>query len=322
MSRDGRKLLVFVHSPRNPGRYFLLNTESNKVQLIGDTAPRGTIELLVDMQIHEATSEDGTRIETFLTLPKNVESPPLVVMPHGGPIGVSDHRGFDRVAQYLASEGFAVLQMNYRGSSGFGKAFLDSGKKQWGGEIERDVKASLDHIVGLDLVDADRVCIAGGSYGGYSALMSAVLYPDRYRCAAAIAAPTDLGLMFSSSDFAQTESGRESFAEVVGDPNTEYERLLEISPIYNVEKIQIPLHIGHGWWDTRVDVDHAFRLMAMLDLYNKDYESWIFDRARHSLTLGQGVIYYEILAAFLHKHLDEPVAPQGDSSAHWSARPR
>jgi dipeptidyl aminopeptidase/acylaminoacyl peptidase len=309
ISRDAKKIIVLVSSPRNPGAYYLLNTTTNRFKKVGDVAPHLTPERLVDMQRHEAISPDGTLVETFLTLPRDVQSPPLVVMPHGGPIGVSDRRVFDPVAQYLASEGFAVLQMNYRGSAGFGRAFLESGKKQWGGAIERDVKASLDHIVSLGLVDADRVCIAGQSYGGYSALMSAALYPERYRCAAAYAAPADIGLMFGTSDFAQTESGRKSFADIVGDPNDEYEKLLEASPIYNLEKIQIPLHISHGWLDQRVDIDHTYRLMAMLDLHGKKYESWIFDRARHSFTLEQAAIYYQELAAFLHQHLDEPVAP-------------
>jgi dipeptidyl aminopeptidase/acylaminoacyl peptidase len=112
--------------------------------------------------------------------------------------------------------------------------------------------------------------------------------------------------MFGSSDFAQSDEGRASFAEVVGDPNTEYEKLLEISPIHQAEKIQVPLHISHGWKDRRVDIDHAFRLMAMLDLYDKSYESWISEETRHSLTNEEAAIYYQKLSAFLHVHLDEP----------------
>ncbi|HEY5658175.1 MAG TPA: alpha/beta fold hydrolase [Myxococcota bacterium] len=305
-SRDDRYLVAFTTSPQNPGAYYLLNTEKNEAEPLGRVLPELGPEDLMEVKHVVVTTDDGVRLEGFLTLPKTQEKPPLVVMPHGGPIGVRDERAFDASSQYLAAQGFAVLQVNYRGSWGYGKAFLAAGMKQWGLGIEDDVDAVLDRVLQLDLVDADRMCIAGASYGGYSALMTAVRHPERFRCAASLAGVTDIPLMFNRSDLSTDDFWKRTFVNIAGDPEREFERMLERSPAYRAAEIQVPVFVAHGTWDRRVDIDHAFRLMAMLDLYRKPYEWMMIEEGRHSFTIEQARSYYRMLANFLWKHLQEP----------------
>jgi dipeptidyl aminopeptidase/acylaminoacyl peptidase len=305
-SREDLYLLVFASNPRNPGAFYLLNTETNEAKRIGQLAPWLGPEDLMEVKPLTVLADDGARLEAFLTLPRAQEKPPLVVMPHGGPIGVRDERSFDPASQYLAAQDFAVLQVNYRGSWGYGKAFLEAGKQQWGLRIEDDLDAVLDHVSQLNLVDSERVCIAGASYGGYSALMSVVRRPERFRCAASMAGVTDIPLMFNRSDISTNDLLRDAWVEIVGDPKEDYDRMRELSPAYRASEITVPIFVAHGIWDERVDVDHAFRLMNMLDLYDKPYEWLLFEEASHDLTIEQARTYYISLANFLWKHLAEP----------------
>jgi dipeptidyl aminopeptidase/acylaminoacyl peptidase len=305
-SREDLNLLVFASNPRDPGAFYLLNTVTNEAKRIGQVAPWLSPEDLMEVKALTVRADDGTRLEAFLTLPRAQEKPPLVVMPHGGPIGVRDERSFDPASQYLAAQDFAVLQVNYRGSWGYGKAFLEAGKHQWGLRIEDDLDAVLDHVSQLDLIDDDRVCIAGASYGGYSALMSVVRRPERFRCAASLAGITDIPLMFNRSDISTNDPMRDAWVDMLGDPDEDYERMRELSPAYRASGISVPIFVAHGIWDQRVDIDHAFRLMNMLDLYDKPYEWLLLEDAYHDLTIEQARTYYISLANFLWKHLAEP----------------
>lgn len=316
-SADQKLLLLAVADARNPGEFYLLDTSSNQATLLGAVQPGLDREDLTQTMQLEATSADGTQIEAFLTRPDREDPVPLVVMPHGGPIGVRDDRNFDPMVQYLASAGMAVLKVNYRGSWGYGKAFLDAGRRAWATGIEDDIDAAVRAALDAGGLDNDRICIAGASYGGYSALMSTIRHPTSFRCAVSLAGPTDLLYMFASSDFAATRSGRTAFMEIVGDPATERERLMEISPVYQAATIRTPLLLAHGTIDQRVDIDHAHRLMGMLDLLGTEYEWYPIPYGWHSLRLEQHAAYAERLREFLAKHLDVPVparAPHGEQA--------
>lgn len=302
-SRDGHQLIALVSSESDLGTYYLLDTESGDAMPVGRVAPWIEARDLSPVEVFDTRSPDGTPIQSFLTQPRGA-NPPLLVMPHGGPLGVRDERRFDPAAQYLASKGIAVLQVNYRGSSGYGRSFLDAGKRQWGEGIEDDIEAAVRQVVESGRVDGSRICIAGISYGGYSALMSVVRHPKRYRCAATLNGVTDIALLFNSSDFAQTKGGREAFAEIVGDPATEYERLRQTSPVYRVAEIGVPVHVAQGLLDHRVDPEHAFRLLLMLELHGKQFEFLPRPEMEHSFDdLADMGSYYHRLRLFLWKYL-------------------
>ena len=163
-SRDRRYFVVVARSPRDPGTYYVLDTQTNTTTKIAQTMPWLDPAELADVEAFRVTSTNGLEIEAFLARPHGVAGkPPLVVLPHGGPWDVHDVRDFDPLVQSLAAGGLAVLQVNYRGSSGRGRAFIDAGKQQWGKGIEEDLEAAVDEVVRRGLVDGARICIAGGA---------------------------------------------------------------------------------------------------------------------------------------------------------------
>jgi len=303
---DRRLSTILVSGPRNPGQYHLIDAENRNIADLGGVKPWLDPAQLAPVTAIEVTPKHGKAIEAFLTLPRwfTRKRPPLVVMPHGGPIGVQDTRDFNPVVQSLAAEGYAVIQVNYRGSGGRGTGFLEAGMGAWGQGIEDDIEAAIDHVVAARKVDADRVCIFGGSYGGYSALISITRRPQRYRCAAAAAAPTDLLLM--SSEFSDAEDGRRVFTRIVGDPDADRENLITISPAYRATEMNVPILLIYGDQDRRVDLEHAYRMRAMLEAHGKPYEWMLLEGAGHEPTPDQWEQMMRRVHGFLEKHLDAP----------------
>ncbi len=314
-SRNRRFLTVLVNDPRDPGHHYFVDTQRGKTVDVGAAMQRVDPELMAPVTAMKVAAKDGKQIEAFLSVPVKFSGklPPLVVMPHGGPIGVSDSREFNPVVQSLATGGYAVLQVNYRGSAGKGTSFLEAGQRAWGREIEDDIEAALDHVLAQKRVDPKRICIFGGSYGGYSALISITRRPQRYRCAVAAAAPTDLLLVFQSSDFASTKEGRREFAKIVGDPERDREHLIEISPAYRAHEMDVPILLIHGDRDLRVDIEHSYRMKAMLEANGRSPEWMVLRDAEHSPTRSQSVRLMERVLEFLDAHL-APAAVKGVSA--------
>lgn len=304
-TRDRRFLTVLANDPRDPGHHYFVDTQTGKMIDAGAAMRRIDPALMAPVTVMKVAAKDGQQIEAFLALPVKFSGrlPPLVVMPHGGPIGVSDSREFNPVVQSLATGGYAVLQVNYRGSAGRGTSFLEAGQRAWGREIEDDIEAALDRVVAEKRVDPERICIFGASYGGYSALISITRRPQRYRCAVAAAAPTDLLLMFQSSDFASTEEGRGEFATIVGDPDRDREHLIEISPAYRAAEMNVPILLIHGDQDFRVDIEHSYRMKAMLEANGRSPEWMVLRDAGHTPTPSQFVRLMERVIEFLDAHL-------------------
>jgi dipeptidyl aminopeptidase/acylaminoacyl peptidase len=212
-----------------------------------------------------AKARDGFEVESYLTLPATGgHRHPLVVMPHGGPQGVRDTRSFDPEVQLLAHYGYAVLRVNFRGSSGFGKAFREGGLHNWGRGIEDDILAALDGALAAQPLDTARVALRGTSYGGYSALMGLVRSPDRFRCGVAIAAVTDLPLLFVAGDGGQRVDDRKALGTLLGDPLRKLAELEDMSPAYRTRDLRQPILIVHERGDARVPIEHAMRLGLML----------------------------------------------------------
>ncbi len=316
-SRDHRFFALSVHGDREPGEFYFLDKERNELVKLGRINDAIHPEKLVPVQCLEVVSADGTKLEAYLARPDRADGrpPPLVVIPHGGPIGVRDSGYFDPLTQYLATAGLAVLRVNYRGSAGFGRSFLEAGAKEWGRGIEDDIDAAVDAVIERGWVDPARMCIAGGSYGGYSAVMSTIRRPDRYRCAVTINGVSDLPLMIWN-DSAAPWAAR-WLVEHVGDPKEEFDRLIEVSPAYHVDQLKAPIFIIHGSEDQRVDPEQSYRLRAMMEAQGKPYEWLEIPHMEHSPSTVQWRMIGYALKWFVQCHLGEIDPPE---SRKWHGR--
>ncbi|WP_196492463.1 alpha/beta hydrolase family protein [Psychrosphaera haliotis] len=194
----------------------------------------------------------GKKLTGYLTIPNGVKQPPLIVYPHGGP-HARDYKYFDPQLQYFVSMGYAVLQVNFRGSAGFGNDFETAGYFQWGKRMQQDVYDAMDWVIGTNRVSRDKACIVGGSYGGYVALTASFQQPERFDCVVSIAGLSDLKTMVMNGDNFGFYTGH-----IVDVTNEEaVEKLDEVSAINYIDKITAPILLIHGNKDTRVDYNQS-----------------------------------------------------------------
>jgi dipeptidyl aminopeptidase/acylaminoacyl peptidase len=184
-TRDHSLMVVRVTSDRNPGDFYIFNTKTNKASYLFSANPDIDPDLMASQQPVSVTARDGLVLHGYLTTPKGAPAKnlPLIIIPHGGPHGIRDEWGWDREAQFFAYHGYAVLQLNYRGSGGYGKKFQDLGYRHWGTTMQDDLADAVRWTEKQGIVDPRRVCIYGASYGGYAALENPIRYPDLYQCA-------------------------------------------------------------------------------------------------------------------------------------------
>jgi len=270
-SADGRLVIVRVDSDVNPGDYYLFDTVAKKADFL-----RGGRIWIEPKQMRPKEpftfkARDGLELHGYVTRPTGDSPYPMIVLPHGGPHGVRDTWEYDPEVQLLASRGYAVLQVNYRGSGGYGIDFETSGYGEWGAKMQDDVTDATRWAIEQKIAIADRICIYGGSYGGYAALMGVAREPDLYRCAIGYAGVYDLPLMFESGDTPESRFGRDYLERVLGD---DVGKLRERSPVYMAQNIKAPVLLIHGKDDTRADYEHAKRMRAALEQHQKKVE-WL-----------------------------------------------
>ena len=304
-SLDRKKSIIYVESHDQPGRYWLKDNLTGRKTSIGRVNAR-LPEKLNSRLIDGSVEVEALKIPYLLSLPgnrpKNKKGYSLIVMPHGGPIGVFDNRYFDSVTQYFVASGYAVLRVNFRGSSGYTQELKDAGKGQWGNLMLEDIYQASRKVVSRDDIDGDRVAIFGMSYGGYAATMSAILHPELYRCAVNVAGVSDLSLYLSSSRFNETQ--KQWFKEHVGDPVLNYDNLQAISPVYLADKLERPLFIMHGDEDAVVDIEHAYRLKLMLEKYEKPFSWHVFSNTNHNFEdLNVRAMMFSKAKDFIGQHI-------------------
>ena len=265
-TKDETLWLISGSSDVEPGETYLFDRKTKKLTLqyrIREKLPR---ESLAEMKPIRYKSSDGLEITAFLTLPKGVEAKnlPLIMVPHGGP-WYRDSWGYNTFAQFLANRGYAVLQPNFRGSTGYGKKFLDAGNNQWGDKMQDDITWGVKHLVAQGVADPKRVGIMGGSYGGYATLAGVAFTPDVYAAAVSIVGPSNLITLLESIP-AYWESFRKVFTERMGDPATAEgkARLDRQSPLNSADKIKTPLFVIQGANDPRVKKAESDQIVVAL----------------------------------------------------------
>lgn len=255
------RLLFFVSGPRMPGAYYYYDLDAKNLQNLGVNRPWLQEDRLARVEALDVTTRDAVKLRAYLTVPLAPGPRPLVVAPHGGP-EARDSYDFDLLAQTLAAQGWMVLQPNFRGSYGYGRAFADAGRRRWGDRMQEDVEDAVDQLVASGRVDKARIAICGMSYGGYAALMGAVRRPSMYRCSVAMAGVSDLQQMLEDErkEGADGPSYR-YWLETVGDPATEAARLAASSPRLRAAEVAAPVLLMHGL-DDEVVLPTQSRLMA------------------------------------------------------------
>ncbi|MCL6697849.1 S9 family peptidase [Sphingomonas sp. NSE70-1] len=283
-SSDGTKLLIFAGSDTNPGGYYFLDRKTKEMSPLFDARPALAKRTLSPVKPITYRAADGTSIPAYLTLPPGSAGKKLaaVVLPHGGPSS-RDEWGFDWLAQFLAARGYAVIQPNYRGSSGYGDDFQGAnGFKDWRKAIS-DVNDSARYLVDQGIADPAKLAIVGWSYGGYAALQAAAVEPTRYKAVAAIAPVTDLALL-------KREADEYTSSQMVRDFVGSGEHVREGSPLQNASSITAPVLLVHGDLDLNVGVQHSVKMASALQGLGRPVEFLRFKDLDHQLDDSQARI--------------------------------
>lgn len=295
-----------VSAPRKPPRFFVVDVKNPKLLEELAAYPNLKSEHLANVDPIEFAARDGLKIRGYLTTPKGAQQKqlPMIVVVHGGPHGVYDTYDFDWEAQLFASRGYAVLQVNYRGSGGRGRKFAGAGFGRWGREMQDDITDGVKWAIGDGVADPQRICIYGASYGAYAALTGAFREPDMFRCAVGFAGIYDLPLMFEKGDIQTVDRGVNYLKAAVG---TDPEELKRRSPVYNADKIHAAVMLLHGKVDARAPYEHAVRMRDALTKAGNPPE-WFTEWGE-----GHGffnevnrVEAYSRILGFFDKHLKPP----------------
>jgi len=308
---DGSRMVFRAFSDRDPGAFYLVDVPDGTPKLLFAQRPWIKPEQMAERRPLSFTARDGRVIHGFLTLPPGREPKnlPLVVHPHGGPFYVRDNWEWNADSQLLASRGYAVLQVNFRGSFGYGNEHIDAGKKNWVGIVD-DITDGLRYAIREGYADPQRVCIYGASFGGYAALMSAVREPDAYQCAITFAGVYDMRGFMARSDIGDTQHGLDYMAEFIGATR---ERQREQSPSTYIDRLKAPVMIVHGTDDRRVPFHQARLLRNDLEDRNHPYEWLTRSREGHGFYKEDNrVDFDEQLLAFLDRYIGAPGAAKAE----------
>jgi dipeptidyl aminopeptidase/acylaminoacyl peptidase len=299
------RVLIFSSADVDPGQWFLLDTANMSLRKVSSARPWIDPERMLPKRIVEYKSVDGLSIPSYLTMPRDVKGPvAAVLLIHGGP-QARDGWDWDPEVQLLASRGYAVLQPQFRGSTGFGERFARAGIGQWGLAMQDDITAGANWMVKEGIADPARICIVGASYGGYAAMWGLVKTPDLFRCGVSLAGVSDLTYMFKDdSDVNDDPVGRLYRRAWIGDPKTMRQHFDDVSPLLHAAEIKAPVLVAHGDHDQRVPIEHSEKLVAALEASNRAV-TWLELKGE-----GHGIAkpenqkrFYEALLDFLARNI-------------------
>ena len=305
---DGKRVLITSYSDRTPSSWYLFEPTTGKLERIASSRPWIEPAKMAAQRFLRFKARDGMEIPAYVTTPANGEGKnlPLVVLIHGGPNVRGETWGWQSQAQFLASRGYVVLQIDFRGSTGYGWKHYRAGWKQWGLSMQDDITDGALHLVSEGIVDKNRMCLMGGSYGGYATLQGLVREPELFKCGINMVGVSDLILMHDVtwSDFAGSEGAMAGLRTRMGDPEKDREQLIKTSPARNAEKIKAPVMIVHGAEDRRVPIIHATTMREALQKAGNEPEWIVYDDEAHGLGLEANKYdLYARVEKFLAKHI-------------------
>jgi dipeptidyl aminopeptidase/acylaminoacyl peptidase len=305
MSEYGEKMILSINSDINPGEYYLYDSNKNNIVYLGSTRPWIDPKTMSKMKPITYEARDGETIFAFLTIPIDSDGKdlPLIINPHGGPFGVQDQWRFNPETQFFANQGYAVMQINFRGSGGYGKRFEKIGYKRWGLEMQDDISDGVQWAIDQGIADSEHVCIYGASYGGYATMAGITLTPELYRCAVNYVGIWDLKMLYEQNG-RWVERMDRWFKNHVIDPKEDIDQLEKTSPKFHIDKIKAPLFIVHGRRDYNVRIEQAETLMDALDKKDIPYEVLIKREEGHGFVLEENRIeLYSRMKTFFNKNL-------------------
>ncbi len=298
------KFMIRTFSDKTRGEYYFYNKETDELTLLAELSPWLKAENMCEMKTVNYTTRDGMNIQGYLTLPLGykAEKLPVVINPHGGP-WARDNWTFNPEVQFLANNGYAVLQMNFRGSTGFGKAFWEASFKQWGKTMQNDISDGVQWLINEGIADPERIAIYGGSYGGYATLAGLCFSPDLYAAGVDYVGVSNL-FTFMKTIPPYWKPMLDMLYEMVGNPVTDSLLLAEASPVYHVDKIKAPLFVAQGANDPRVNINESDQIVNALKERGIDVEYMVKDNEGHGFGNEENRFdFYRAMIVFLDKHL-------------------
>ncbi len=302
--KDEKKFIIHSRNDKTLGSYHLFDLDKWELTKLFDLSPWLKESEMSSMKPISYSSRDGLIIHGYLTIPKNKKAKnlPLIVNPHGGP-WIRDFWQFNPIVQFLASRGYAILQMNFRGSTGYGRKFLEAGYKQFGLKMQDDITDGVLWAIDQGIADPKRIAIFGASYGGYAALCGITKTPDLYAAAIDYCGVSNL-FSFSETIPPYWEPLRAKFHEMVGHPERDKEQLIATSPIFHIDKIKTPLFIAQGANDPRVKKEQSDQMAESLKKRGITVEYMIKDNEGHGfLNQENNFDFYRAMEIFLQNHL-------------------
>ncbi|MDB6163397.1 MAG: peptidase [Xanthomonadaceae bacterium] len=306
-TRDGQQILVSASNDTDPGELYLYERSTGSVRFLIRNRSWLDPTTMATVRPFSFKTRDGIEVYGYMTIPhgRDPTKLPMILNPHGGPIGVRDDWGFNGEAQMLASRGYLVVQLNYRGSNGFGRSFENMGHGQWGRKMQNDLTDATHWAVDQGYADPNRICIYGGSYGGYAALMGAASEPDLYRCAVGYVGVYDLPMMFKKGDISETGSGQRYLAHTLGKDDAD---LRSRSPVFLASHIKVPVFLAAGVRDQRAPKEHTVEMRDALKAAGHPAEAVIFepDEMHGFYDETANLNLYTKMLAFFDKYIGAP----------------
>ena len=299
-----RTIVVAAYSDRNPGSYYLYKAEHDTLTKLADICQWLDADELSSVRPIQYIARDGLSIHGYLTLPPHSETKdlPLVVNPHGGP-WYRDEWAYNPEVQWLANRGYAVLQVNFRGSTGYGKKFWVASFKQWGRAMQDDITDGVRYLIEQGIADPARVCIFGTSYGGYAALAGLAFTPELYTCGVDYVGISNL-FTFLETIPPYWKTGLHALFEMIGNPETEHDLLVEASPIFHVDRIRAPLLVAHGANDPRANINESNQIVEALRRKGIEVTYLVKKNDGHGFVIEENRLeFYEAMETFLASNL-------------------
>ncbi|MBC7654440.1 MAG: S9 family peptidase [Oligoflexus sp.] len=299
-----KRFIIRTYTDKNPGSYFLYQSDTKKLQKLADLNPQINPEEMCEMKPISYKSRDGLTIHGYLTIPKakKAKNLPCIIFPHFGP-SQRNIWGYNNEVQFLANKGFAVLQVNYRGSIGYGKSFKNAGFKQWGDKIQDDIADGVIWLNNKGIANPDKIGVYGYGFGGFSALNQTIYYKKLYKCAASYSGYINL-FTYLKGFPAYYKPYKQMMNEIVGNPESDIDYLKSSSPIFQIDKIKLPLLIGQGGRDSRVNVNETNQFVKELRKRQIDVTYILHENENHQFKdMKNRLTFYQQLGDFFEKQL-------------------